>query len=50
MHHAHSDENSIWLFMNQGSVLLRRRLSRHHAVRPYGAYRADYFNNRLVAQ
>jgi hypothetical protein len=51
MHHAHSDENSICLFMNQGSVLLHDAGYRDTMPSgPYGAYRADYFHNRLVAR
>jgi hypothetical protein len=51
MHHAHSDENSICLFMNKGSVLLHDAGYRDTMPSgPYGAYRADYFHNRLVAR
>lgn len=51
MHHGHADENSVALLMSGGSVLL------HDAgYRPdlpsgqYGAWRADYFHNRVVAR
>ena len=51
MHHGHADENSIALLMSGGSVLL------HDAgYRPdlpsgrWGAWRADYFHNRVVAR
>lgn len=51
MHHAHSDENSICLLMDQGSVLLHDAGYRDKMPSgPYGAYRADYFHNRLVAR
>jgi hypothetical protein len=51
MHHAHSDENSIVLFMDQGSVLLHDAGYRDKLPSgPYGAYRADYFHNRLVGR
>jgi hypothetical protein len=50
-HHGHADENSVALLMSGGSVLL------HDAgYRPdlpsgqYGAWRADYFHNRVVAR
>lgn len=51
MHHGHADENSIVLLMSGGSVLLRDA-----GYRPdlpsgqYGAWRADYFHNRVVAR
>ncbi len=51
MHHGHADENSISLLMSGGSVLL------HDAgYRPdlpsgqWGAWRADYFHNRVVVR
>jgi hypothetical protein len=51
MHHAHSDENSICLLMDQGSVLLHDAGYRDTMPSgPYGAYRADYFHNRLVGR
>jgi len=51
MHHAHSDENSICLLMDQGSVLLHDAGYRDKMPSgPYGAYRADYFHNRLVGR
>ena len=51
MHHGHADENSISLLMSGGSVLLH-----DGGYRPdlpsgqYGAWRADYFHNRVVAR
>lgn len=50
-HHGHADENSICLLMNQGAVLLDDAGYRERMPSgPYGAYRADYFHNRLVAR
>jgi hypothetical protein len=49
MHHGHADENSIALLMSGGSALLH-----DGGYRPdlpsgqYGAWRADYFHNRVV--
>jgi len=51
MHHGHSDENSIVLLMNKGSVLLHD--AGYRSALPsgkYGAWRQDYFHNRLVAR
>lgn len=51
MHHGNADENSITLLMSGGSVLLH-----DGGYRPdlpsgqYGAWRADYFHNRVVAR
>lgn len=51
MHHGHADENSIPLFMSGGSVLLHDADYRSDFPSgPYGAWRADYFHNRLVAR
>jgi hypothetical protein len=51
MHHGHSDENSIVLLMKNGSVLLHDGGYRDYMPSgPYGAYRADYFHNRLVVR
>jgi hypothetical protein len=51
MHHGHSDENSICLLMNKGSVLLSDAGYRDYMPSgPYGAYREDYFHNRLVVR
>lgn len=51
MHHGSSDENAIVFLMSQGSVLL------HHAgyrdglpSGMFGAFRADYFHNRLIVR
>jgi len=50
-HHGHADENSICLLMNKGAVLLDDAGYRERMPSgPYGAYRADYFHNRLVAR
>ncbi|MFN0108931.1 MAG: hypothetical protein ACKVZH_08750 [Blastocatellia bacterium] len=51
MHHGHADENSIALLMSGGSVLLH-----DGGYRPdlpsgqFGAWRADYFHNRVVVR
>ena len=51
MTHGHADENSISLLMSGGSVLLH-----DGGYRPdlpsgqYGAWRADYFHNRVVVR
>ena len=51
MHHGHADENSIAILMSGGSVLLH-----DGGYRPdlpsgqYGAWRADYFHNRVVVR
>jgi hypothetical protein len=51
MHHGHADENSIALLMNNGSVLLHDAGYRSDLPSgPYGAWRQDYFHNRLVAR
>ena len=51
MHHGHSDENAIILLMNGGSVLLHDAGYRTAIPSgPYGAFRADYYHNRLVAR
>ena len=51
MHHGHADENSICLLMSGGSVLLHDGGYRSKIPSgPYGAFRADYFHNRLVAR
>ena len=50
-HHGHSDENSICLLMNKGAVLLDDAGYRDRIPSgPYGAFRADYFHNRLVVR
>jgi hypothetical protein len=50
-HHGHSDENSIALLMSGGSVLLHDGGYRSGLPSgPWGAYRADYFHNRVVAR
>jgi hypothetical protein len=51
MHHGHSDENSIVLLMHKGSILLHDGGYRDFMPSgPFGAYRADYFHNRLVVR
>ena len=51
MHHGHSDENSIVLLMKNGSVLLHDGGYRDYMPSgPYGAFRADYFHNRLAVR
>lgn len=51
MHHGNSDENSIVLFLDRGSVLLHDAGYRDQAPSgPNGEYRADLFHNRLVAR
>ena len=51
MHHGHSDENGISVFMKNGAVLLSDGGYRPVAPSgPYGAYRADIFHNRVVVR
>ena len=51
MHHGHSDENSISLLMKNNSILLHDGGYRDFMPSgPFGAYRADYFHNRLVVR
>jgi hypothetical protein len=51
MHHGHADENSLALLMSGGSVLLHDGGYRPDLPSgPYGAWRADYFHNRVVAR
>ncbi len=51
MHHGHADENSIALLMDKGSVLLHDAGYRNDLPSgPFGAWRQDYFHNRLVAR
>jgi hypothetical protein len=51
MHHGHADENSIVLLMSRGSVLLHDGGYRSDLPSgKYGAYRQDYFHNRIVAR
>lgn len=51
MHHGHADENSIALLMSKGSVLLHDADYRNDLPSgAYGAWRQDYFHNRLVAR
>lgn len=49
--HGHADENGIALLMSGGSVLLHDAGYRDFMPSgPFGAYRADYFHNRLVVR
>ena len=49
MTHGHADENSIVSLMSGGSILLRDGGYRDYMPSgPFGAYRQDYFHNRLV--
>lgn len=51
MHHGHADENSIPLLMSKGSVLLHDADYRNDLPSgKYGAWRQDYFHNRIVAR
>ena len=51
MTHGHADENSIVLLMSGGSVLLHDAGYRDYMPSgPFGAYRQDYFHNRLVVR
>ena len=51
MTHGHADENSIVLLMSGGSVLLRDGGYRDWMPSgPFGAYRQDYFHNRLCVR
>lgn len=49
VHHSHSDENSIVMLMRNGSILLHDAGYRDALPSgDYGAFRADYFHNRLT--
>jgi hypothetical protein len=51
MTHGHADENSIALLMSHGSVLLHDGGYRPYMPSgPFGAYRQDYFHNRMVVR
>lgn len=51
MHHGHSDENSVIMLVQDGSVLLHDGGYRDDLPSgPFGAYRADYFHNRIVVR
>jgi hypothetical protein len=51
MHHGHSDENSISMFMKDGAILLYDAGYRPFAPSgDYGAWRSDYFHNRIVVR
>ncbi|MBE0460898.1 MAG: hypothetical protein IBX60_04605, partial [Candidatus Aminicenantes bacterium] len=51
MTHGHSDENSIVLLMSKGSILLHDGGYRNYMPSgPFGAYRQDYFHNRLCVR
>jgi hypothetical protein len=51
MTHGHADENSVVLLMSGGSVLLHDGGYRDYMPSgPYGAFRQDYFHNRLCVR
>jgi hypothetical protein len=51
MTHGHADENSLVLLMSGGSVLLHDGGYREFMPSgPFGAYRQDYFHNRLCVR
>lgn len=51
MTHGHADENSFVLLMKKGSVLLHDGGYRDYMPSgPFGAYRQDYFHNRLCVR
>jgi len=51
MTHGHADENSIVLLMKNGSMLLHDGGYRDYMPSgPFGAYRQDYFHNRLCVR
>jgi hypothetical protein len=51
MHHGHSDENSIVILVNDSCLLLHDGGYRSGLPSgKWGAYRADYFHNRLVGR
>jgi hypothetical protein len=51
MTHGHADENSIALLMRNKSILLHDGGYRDYMPSgPYGAFRADYYHNRLVVR
>jgi hypothetical protein len=51
MHHGHSDENAICLFMKKGTVLLDDGNYREKAPSgEFGAFRADIFHNRIAVR
>ena len=51
MHHGHSDENSIPLLMKNNSILLHDGGYRDYMPSgPYGAFRADYYHNKVVVR
>jgi hypothetical protein len=51
MTHGHADENSIPLLMSNGSLLLHDADYRSDLPSgPFGAWRQDYFHNRLVVR
>jgi hypothetical protein len=51
MHHGHADENSLILYMHDGDILLHDGGYRTLLPSgPLGAYRADYYHNRIVVR
>ncbi|MFH1998708.1 MAG: hypothetical protein ABIK28_03460 [Planctomycetota bacterium] len=51
MTHGHADENSLVMLMSNGSLLLHDGGYRDYMPSgPYGAYRQDYFHNRMCVR
>jgi hypothetical protein len=51
MHHGHSDENGVAMLMSGGSLLLHDAGYRDDLPSgKWGAFRADYFHNRMVCR
>lgn len=51
MHHGHSDGNSIVLLMKNNTILLHDGGYRDFMPSgPFGAYRADYYHNRIAVR
>lgn len=51
MHHGHADENSIIMLMRNNALLLHDAGYRDYMPSgPFGAFRADYYHNRLVVR
>lgn len=51
MHHGHSDENSIVMLSKNNSLLLHDGGYRDYMPSgPYGAWRADYYHNKVVVR
>ncbi|MCG8606614.1 hypothetical protein MJD09_16725 [bacterium] len=51
MHHGHSDENSVVLLMKNNTILLHDGGYRDYMPSgPFGAFRADYYHNRIAVR